>query len=142
MLVRLLYASRAAQPVTHDSIEAILVECRAHNPALGITGILCWGGDIFMQVLEGGREAVSAKYNEIVRDPRHRDVVLLDYEEIAERRFAGWTMGQVNLAKINASILLKYSERPVLDPYAVSGRVSIALLEELIATASIIGRAG
>ena len=48
--------------------------------------------------------------------------------------------GQVNLAKINTNILLKYSEKPELDPYAVSGRVSLALLEELMATASIIGR--
>jgi hypothetical protein len=62
-------------------------------------------------------------------------------EEISERHFGGWTMGQVNLAKLNTSIVLKYSERPELDPYAVSGRVSLALLEELMATASIIGRA-
>jgi len=66
--------------------------------------------------------------------------VLLQYEEITERRFAGWTMGQVNLARVNPSILLKYSDRPVLYPYALPGRVSMALLEELIATASIISR--
>ena len=65
----------------------------------------------------------------------------MHYEEIAERRFGGWTMGQVNLSKINHSILLKSSEKPELDPYAVSGKVSFALLEELMATASIIGRA-
>jgi hypothetical protein len=68
-------------------------------------------------------------------------VILLHYEEIEERRFGSWTMGQVNMSKINHSILLKYAERPELDPYAVSGRVSLALLEELMATASIIGRA-
>jgi hypothetical protein len=50
-------------------------------------------------------------------------------------------MGQVNLAKLNASIVLKYSEKPELDPYSVSGAVSLALLEELMLTASIIGRA-
>lgn len=142
MLVRLLYASRAAQAVTPAVIDAILAQCRSHNPALGITGILCHGGEVFMQVLEGGRDAVNALYADIVRDPRHRDVAVLHFEEVTERRFAGWTMGQVNLAKVNPSIVLKYSEKPVLDPYAVSGRVSMALLEELIATASIIGRAG
>ncbi len=142
MLVRLLYASRAAAPVTPATIDAILAQSRAHNPALGITGILCHGGDVFMQVLEGGRESVNALYTEIARDPRHRDTAVLHFEEVTERRFAGWTMGQVNLTKINPSIVLKYSERPVLDPFAVSGKVSIALLEELIATASIIGRAG
>ncbi len=142
MLVRLLYASRAAEPVTPELVDSVLAQCRAHNPGLGITGILCHGGDVFMQVLEGGRTAVNALYAEIVRDPRHRDIAVLHFEEVTERRFAGWTMGQVNLARINPSILLKYSERPVLDPFAVSGKVSMALLEELIATASIIGRAG
>ena len=46
MLVRLLYASRAAGPVTPEVIDGILAQCRAHNPALGITGILCHGGDV------------------------------------------------------------------------------------------------
>jgi hypothetical protein len=140
MLVRLLYASRAVDP-RPDIIENILAQSRQHNPGSGITGILCYGGGTFLQAIEGGRVAVSELYGHIQRDARHKDVVLLHYEEITERRFGGWTMGQVNLSKLNASILLKYSEKAELDPYAVSGRVSLALLEELMATASIIGRA-
>jgi hypothetical protein len=140
MLVRLLYASRAVD-TSVAAIETILSTSRQHNPECGITGILCYGGGIFLQAIEGGRTAVSELYGHIQRDPRHSEVVLLHYEEINERRFGGWTMGQVNMSKINASILLKYAEKPVLDPYSVSGRVSLALLEELMATASIIGRA-
>ena len=140
MLVRLLYASRAVDPGT-EAIEDILSQSRQHNPECGITGILCYGGGIFLQAIEGGRMPVSQLYNQIQKDPRHKDVVLLHYEEISERRFGGWTMGQVNMSRINSSILLKYAERPELDPYSVSGKVSLALLEELMATASIIGRA-
>lgn len=140
MLVRLLYASRAVD-TSPDAIEAILLKSRQHNPECGITGILCYGGGIFLQAIEGGRMAVSELYGHIQKDPRHNDVVLLHYEEIAERRFGGWTMGQVNMSKINASILLKYAEKPELNPYSVSGKVSLALLEELMATACIIGRA-
>ena len=140
MLVRLLYASRAIATMQPALLESILTQSRAHNPERGITGILCYGGEIFMQVLEGGREQVNALYIDIARDTRHTDVVVLRYEEITERRFSGWTMGQVNLEKINPSILLKYSARPVLDPYSVSGDVSMALLEELLVTAAIIGR--
>jgi hypothetical protein len=33
--------------------------------------------------------------------------------------------------------MLKYSETAELDPYAVSGAVSMALFEELVATASV-----
>ncbi len=142
MLVRLLYASRAAEPVTPELVDSILRSSHAHNPALGITGVLCYGGDVYMQVLEGGRSAVNDLYNKIVRDSRHREVMLLLYEEIAERRFAGWTMGHVNLKKINPSLLLKHSELPELNPFGVTGAASMALLEELMATAAILGRTG
>lgn len=140
MLVRLLYASRAVD-TSADAIDAILTQSRQSNPSCGITGILCYGGGIFLQAIEGGRMAVSDLYGHIQKDVRHKDVVLLHYQEISERRFGGWTMGQVNMSRINTSILLKYAERPELDPYSVSGSVSLALLEELMATASIMGRA-
>lgn len=141
MLVRLLYVSRLADPKKPEVIDGILADSRKHNPELGITGILCYGAGIFLQAIEGGRMQVSELYNHICKDVRHKDVVLLDFQEIAERRFGGWTMGQVNLAKLNTSIVLKYSETPELNPYGVSGKISLALLEELMATASIIGRA-
>ncbi|MGS5088616.1 BLUF domain-containing protein [Hydrogenophaga sp. A37] len=141
MLVRLLYVSRAIDKDCAKTIESVLETSRAHNMGNGITGVLCYGGGIFLQAIEGGRSAVNTLYNHIAADQRHTDVVLLHYEEISERRFGGWTMGQVNLSKLNTSIVLKYSERPEFDPYGVSGKVSLALLEELMATASIIGRA-
>ncbi len=140
MLVRLLYCSRAVD-TSPEAIDSILSQSRQHNPITGITGILCYGGGIFLQAIEGGRMPVSDLYGHIQRDPRHKDVALLHYEEISERRFGGWTMGQVNVNKVNHSILLKYSEKPELDPYSVSGRVSLALLEDLMATAAICGRA-
>lgn len=141
MLVRLLYVSRAVHPEDDAATQSILDSARQHNVVNGITGILCYGGGIYLQAIEGGRKAVNALYSHILGDPRHQEVVLLHYAEITERRFGGWTMGQVNLTKLNTSIVLKYSERPELDPYAVSGEVSLALLEELMLTASIIGRA-
>ena len=90
--------------------------------------------------VEGGRPAVNALYNKIVRDERHRDIALLHYQEVAERKFAGWTMGQVNLAKINPSLLLKYFRRVELDPFDCSGQSTLALLAELVDTASILSR--
>ena len=140
MLVSLLYVSRSVHPETPEQTESILASAREHNLGNGITGVLCYGGGIYLQAIEGGRNQVNALYTHIVKDPRHKDVVVLAYEEISERRFGGWTMGQVRLDKLNPSIVLKYSETAELDPYSVSGKVSFALLEELMATASIIGR--
>jgi hypothetical protein len=140
MLVRLLYASRAVPAVDQDALIAILKKSKTNNLALGVTGVLCFSEGIFLQVLEGGRGAVNRLYNRIATDPRHRDVELLCYDEIGERRFAGWSMGQVDMSRLNPALLLKYSERATLDPFAVSGQVSMALFEELMATASIVGQ--
>lgn len=140
MLVRLMYASRAADSVNSDDLAAILKKSKTNNPPIGVTGVLCFSDGIFLQVLEGGRSSVSGLYNKIASDPRHHDVVLLSYEEVHERSFASWSMGQVNLSRLNPALLLKYSERPELDPYTVSGRVSLALFNELVATAAVMGQ--
>jgi hypothetical protein len=137
MLVRLIYASRAAGTITADALMPIMKGSRTRNAAAGITGVLVFSDGVFLQLLAGGRNAVSALYNRIACDERHRDVVLLAYDEVDERRFAGWSMGQANLSRLNPGILLKYSERAVLDPYALSNKATLALFEELIATAVI-----
>jgi Sensors of blue-light using FAD len=140
MLVRLLYASRTPKEIDNSVIESIISQSKAHNPGAGVTGILCYSGKIFMQVLEGNRREVTKLYNQIAADSRHSDVEILLFEDIVERRFSNWTMGQVNLAKVNPSTLLKYSEKPVLDPFTLGGKVSMALLEELMATAAIVAK--
>ena len=140
MLVRLLYASRPATPLSAVILDEILAQSRINNPEQGITGILCFSDNIFIQVLEGGRDEVCETYNKIVRDNRHHEVRILTYDEISERRFGGWTMGQVNIAKVNPSLLLKYSEKPSLNPFSCSGLASMSLLEELIAAALVVNR--
>ena len=137
MLVRLTYTSRATELLTPSTMETILASSRKNNPANGITGVLCTNNYIFLQMLEGGRKEVNETYNRIVADKRHHDVQILNFEEITERKFAVWSMGKVSFDRVNMAILLKHSAKPVLDPYAVSGGVSVALLEDLMANASI-----
>lgn len=137
MLVRLMYASRATTPGRTEDLQSILKQSRARNPAEGITGLLCRSDAVFLQVLEGGRAQVNRLYNRIAADPRHHDVTLLSYAEIGERDFAGWSMGQIDMNRLNPSLLLKYSQAAVLDPYTVSGAASLAMLNDLVATASV-----
>ncbi len=140
MLVRCLYASRAANPVAADALDVILKQSRTNNPRSGITGMLCFANGIFVQVLEGGREEVCTLLSSIYRDPRHSAVQILLFEEITERRFRDWAMGQVNIDKINPGLLLKYGERAELNPYGISGHATMALLLELVATGAIVHR--
>lgn len=142
MLIRLLYASRALAKIDDAMIESILERSRSHNLEHGITGVLCIheGGDVFLQALEGGRAAVNELYAEIVRDSRHRDVTLLDYAEVDARRFASWGMGIVDFNKVNRGIILRHSEKAILDPFSMTGRAALALLEELSSSAAIVSR--
>lgn len=141
MLVRLLYASRATAPLSQGVVDSILEQSRRRNPAIGVTGVLCFSDEVFIQILEGGRDEVCELYNAITRDPRHANVRILAYEEISERRFGGWTMGQVNIKRISPALLLKYGEKPELNPFACSGKGSLALLDDLISTGLIASHA-
>jgi len=140
MLVRCLYASRPAAALQGAAMDLILAQSRKNNPALGITGMLCVSENLFIQVIEGGRDEVCDLFNAIVRDDRHQNVRLLTYEEISERRFGNWTMGHVSIAKLNPALLLKYFKRVELDPFDCSGAATMALLGELVATAAILNR--
>ena len=51
MLVRLMYASRAAETVRPETLNTILKQSTSHNPGVGVTGVLCFSGDIYLQVL-------------------------------------------------------------------------------------------
>jgi hypothetical protein len=140
MLVRCLYASRPTKHLTAEFVDLILLQSGKNNIALGISGMLCFTGDLFIQVLEGGRDEVCELFNDIVRDDRHSNVRLLSFEEIAERRFNRWTMGQVNVENINPDLLLKYSEKAELNPFNCSGKATMALLHELVSAGCIVNR--
>jgi hypothetical protein len=144
MLVRLLYASRTESEMDDALIGAILDRSNTYNREHGITGILCayLPGKVFLQILEGGRDAVNRLYGNIVRDPRHRDITLLDYAEIKERRFASWRMASVNLNRINQGTILRFSDSPRLDPFSMSGETALALLEELASSAAMVTSEG
>jgi hypothetical protein len=137
MLVRCLYASRPVQPFDARGLDRVLEQSRRNNPPKGVTGLLCVADNLFLQALEGGRDEVCELYNTIVGDNRHGQVRLLIYEEISERRFGNWTMGQVSIERLNHALLLKYFKRAELNPFEGSGQASLALLTELVETASI-----
>jgi len=145
MLVRLVYASRACNAIDEALITAILQESRANNLEHGITGVLCVDhpAKIFLQLIEGSRASVNALYSNIIRDTRHEEVFLLDFGEIEQRRFSSWRMGRVALSKVNLSTILRFCEKPQLDPHTMTGASALALIEELASSAAIVrGEAG
>jgi len=62
-----------------------------------VTGLLCFGGGYFMQVLEGGHTAVNETFLRIIGDRRHQEVRLVDFSLVRTRTFGDWSMRLINL---------------------------------------------
>jgi hypothetical protein len=142
MLHRLIYTSRAAGPAKAiaDQVRRIVGAAQSRNLELGVTGVLCVHERNFVQVLEGGREAVNQVYTSITRDDRHDEVTLLAYERIDERRFAHWSMVELDLSRVNPAVLLRYLPTARLDPMAIAPDKLLALIGDLSASVAVVGR--
>ena len=136
MQVRLLYVSSAVGPQTTTVTGSILKSAQAHNKMNGITGVLCQGEGLFLQVLEGERSKVNQLYARILADQRHKDVELLVFEEISARRFGDWSMAHVELSKLDPMIKMKH---PEFDPYSAAGALVMRQVDEMIASSQQIG---
>lgn len=90
-LIKLIYAS---VPFGFDDamLNGILADARRCNPRDDITGALVCRHDLYLQLLEGPRDAVEAAYARIAIDDRHVDVVRLYSAETHTRLFPAWAM--------------------------------------------------
>jgi len=133
MLIRLLYVSQPVGPVTTTVTTTILERSNLNNKKAEITGVLCQGSDLYMQVLEGERSKVNALYAKIMADKRHQSVEILSLEEITARRYGQWSMALVHLSKDDPMVKMKH---PEFDPYSVASADALKLIDELVKTAS------
>lgn len=94
-LHEIIYVSLATQAMDTAALTALLDEARAHNEQHGITGMLLYHGQEFLQLLEGEEAEVNAVYDAIWADDRHQQVYKMWDGPIAERSFCAWAMGFV-----------------------------------------------
>jgi hypothetical protein len=90
---RLIYASQATQDMDPDELVELLADARARNEGAGLSGMLLYCGQSFLQMLEGEPEALEATYTRIAADPRHKNLRLLSDTDVPTRLFPDWTMG-------------------------------------------------
>ena len=133
MLTRLLYASKPVGPITTFVTSSILEVCSVNNKKAEITGVLCQGSGIYMQVIEGQRSAINALYSRIISDKRHNQIELLSFEEVGQRRYGQWSMALVQLSINDPMVQLAH---PEFDPYSASSKDAIRIIDELIKSSS------
>ena len=133
MLIRLLYISRAVGAITTTMTGSILASARLHNRVAGITGVLCQGQGLFIQILEGERSTVNRLYATLIKDKRHQDVELVAIEEIQTRRFPEWSMAHVVISENDPIVQLKH---PEFDPFNATAEDLLSLVDDLLSQSS------
>ncbi len=87
----LIYTCIARHPMSEAEIQDILRVSRRNNAVKGITGILFYRKNQFLQVLEGEENTVHALVDIIRKDPRQTGLAILE-EGKQSRLFGQWAM--------------------------------------------------
>ncbi|WP_404362644.1 BLUF domain-containing protein [Marinobacter sp.] len=95
--VRLIYYSYRVSGADSREIEDILTISLERNAKEGITGMLAYSEDFFMQLLEGTAGPVNDLYAGIMGDHRHNRLRLIEYGPAPQKRFTNWAMGVAKL---------------------------------------------
>jgi hypothetical protein len=131
LMIRLTYVSTCVPGLSLTDVRAILAVAKRANQAAGVTGMLYWSREFFMQTLEGDRAAVTDCFLKLSGDPRHTHVELIRVTDMHTRWFSNWSMGFTQLL---ASHRVKLSGLAVnvssFNPYLLDARdLELALAE-------------
>lgn len=90
---RIVYCSQATSDLGADELVGLLETARRNNEVAGVSGMLLYCSQSFLQVLDGDPVALSTIYAQIAADSRHTRIRLLLEGEVSVPLFPDWTMG-------------------------------------------------
>ncbi|MFZ2553845.1 BLUF domain-containing protein [Psychrobacter sp. BF1] len=131
ILVSMTYASRANSDVSANDFNEILKQAQRNNAANGITGMLIFNKDYFLQTIEGPRAQINRLLYSLIADQRHHDLQLIETRELKHRLWAKWSMNYASPTEENAAIYLKYSTTVSFNPYLLNAESANDLMREL-----------
>ncbi len=105
-----IYSSKATKTFTAEELVAILKKSQNNNIKVGLSGLLLYKDNQFMQLIEGSEKAVRTTLKKIGADPRHKDITTLLEGTTDERQFSEWSMGFRDLNSPEVRSLDGYSE--------------------------------
>lgn len=116
-MYQVVYISTARREYSKRELADILEVSRRNNTRDEITGVLCYHGGTFFQMLEGDEEKVRAVMARVDRDPRHYGVTILLEQDVNRRAMPEWSMAFREITDDEAekldgfSSLLKHPEQ-------------------------------
>lgn len=131
ILMSMTYASRANTDVSAKDFNEILQQAQLDNAANGITGMLTFNKDYFLQTIEGSRAQINLLLYSLIADPRHHDLQVIETRELKHRIWSKWSINYASPTEKNAAIYLKYSTTIDFNPYLLSAESARDLMSEL-----------
>ncbi len=131
ILVSMTYASRANPDVSAKDFNEILQQANENNAENGITGMLIFNKNYFLQTIEGPRAQINRLLYSLIADIRHHDLQVIETRELKHRDWAKWSMNYASPTQANAAIYLKYSTTLDFNPYLLSAEAANNLMREL-----------
>ena len=132
-LKTLTYTSLARLDLTSQDLSDIHQAARHLNALDGITGLLIFDGARFLQIIEGGEEAIDSLVDRLRSDPRHSGFEIRDSRQVERRSFPDWSM---ELLGVSAGYLQAPAELTAILPESVAPPVRDLVLRMAGAMAS------
>ena len=135
-LYQILYCSRNCmhgdKPQTAHEINNILSASRRNNARVGVTGALLFNSILFAQVLEGPIDGVEKIFEQIQRDLRHSDLIVLDSGLIEARNFPIWSMAFAGADSEAPDPLIAATLKAAISDPSAAGKEVLSLLSNLV----------
>ena len=87
------YVSSTTATLPDEELERLLVDARAFNESVSVTGVLLYNGASFFQYFEGDSAACEHVFERIIGSSRHHSIHTLCDHTGQVRYFSNWTMG-------------------------------------------------
>ena len=132
-MIRITYLSQATDNFSSIDLINLLEQCHLNNPKRGLTGLLIFGNDTFLQTIEGEENIVEELVKKIAKDKRHIKFQILSRQSIENRQYSDWAMGFEKLTEQTIAEVSKLKNFMLSDfnPEYLSSNVSVveSLLE-------------
>ena len=132
---RLLYTSRSCltpdELTVEQQVSNIAARAAIRNKEVGITGVLVFVEDQFIQLLEGEGPAVEQVFERICCDFDHAQVRLVDLVGVKDRMFGRWHMAELSGGEDPASPLDE-ELRHIRFLMGVNARVAVEKMHECL----------
>ncbi|MCU1115891.1 BLUF domain-containing protein [uncultured Stenotrophomonas sp.] len=93
------YASSAGEAITGDrlglsngKLDQIVDDAARFNRNAGVTGVLLFDGERFLQYMEGPEDGLSVAYSRVLGASSHNGIVELQRGRVGQRRLPFWPM--------------------------------------------------